>query len=74
MRCSAARGLCFVTALLGVLAAAMPAGAASYPPWLRFRTVSTPRVSVHFHQGFELQAREAAGLATELLDGYEERY
>ncbi len=74
MRCSAARGLCFVTALLGVVAAAMPSGAASYPPWLHFRSISTPRVSVHFHQGFELQAREAAGLATELLDGYEERY
>ena len=72
MRCLAARCLCLVTAHL--LAAAVPVRAASYPPWLHFRTVSTRRVSVHFHQGFEPQAREAAGLATELLAAYEERY
>ncbi|MEE8218345.1 MAG: hypothetical protein V3S03_05205, partial [Vicinamibacteria bacterium] len=72
MRCLAARCLCLVTAHL--LAAAVPVHAASYPPWLHFRTVSTRRVSVHFHQGFEPQAREAAGLATELLAAYEERY
>ena len=56
------------------MALAPPGDAASYPPWLHFQTISTPRVSVHFHQGFELQARKAATLATELLDAYETRY
>jgi Tol biopolymer transport system component len=60
-----------LTVLLGGTA---PAGAASYPPHLKFRTISTERVSVHFHQGFEETARVAASLATELLDDYERRY
>ena len=75
MRCFAARRPALGTALLCLLlAGVVPAGAASYPPHLKFQTISTERVSVHFHQGFESQARRAAALATELLDGYEERY
>jgi Tol biopolymer transport system component len=58
-----------------VAALAAPAlEAASFPPRFRFRSVSTPRVSVHFHQGHEASAREAAALATEILDGHEQRY
>jgi hypothetical protein len=59
--------------LLG-LAWAAGARAASYPPELHFRTVSTDRVSVHFHQGLEPMAREAAAMATEILAAHEARY
>ncbi len=48
--------------------------AATYPPELRFRTISTDRVSVHFHQGGEAMAREAAALATEILARHTQRY
>ena len=46
-----------VTALSAVLAGAGVARAASFPPDLRFRSVSTPRVTVHYHQGLEAMAR-----------------
>jgi hypothetical protein len=36
--------------------------------------VSTDRVSVHFHQGFETMARQAASMATEILSWHEVRY
>jgi hypothetical protein len=48
--------------------------AASYPPQYHFQTVSTDRVSVHFHQGFEAMARQAASMATEILSRHEARY
>ncbi|OFV89035.1 MAG: hypothetical protein A2V74_00720 [Acidobacteria bacterium RBG_16_70_10] len=48
--------------------------AASLPPHLHFQTVSTGKVSVHFHQGLEAMAREAVTLATEILTAHEERY
>ncbi len=53
-----------------------PAGAlaASYPPDFHFQTVSTDKVSVHFHQGFEAMARQAATMATEILLRHEARY
>jgi Tol biopolymer transport system component len=58
-----------------VAALAAPAlQAASHPPHLRFRSVSTERVTVHFHQGLERMAREAAALATEILDAQTARY
>ena len=57
-----------------VLARAPLLEAASYPPHLRFRTLSTERVSVHFHQGMEPMARQAAALATEILDAHTRRY
>jgi hypothetical protein len=56
------------------LGAAPTAEAASYPPHYRFSTVDTPRVSVHFHQGLEPMAREAAALATRVLESHEARY
>lgn len=74
MRRLAVRCLSFVTVLVGLHVAAVPALSASYPPWLDFQTISTPRVSIHFHQGFEQQARTAARLATELLEDYQQRY
>jgi Tol biopolymer transport system component len=48
--------------------------AATYPPELRFHTISTDRVSVHFHQGEEGMARQAAALATEILGEHTRRY
>jgi Tol biopolymer transport system component len=47
---------------------------ASYPPDLRFQTLATPRVSVHFQEGFEPAARTAAALAQEILTRLEARY
>lgn len=58
--------------LLAALPRVVPA--ASFPPDLRFRSVSTGRVTVHYHQGLEPLAREAAALATELLEAHEARY
>lgn len=57
-----------------LLAAALPAAGASFPPQLRFRSLSTPEVTVHFHQGLEASARTAAALATEILRAHEARY
>ncbi len=66
---------CLVRALLLLcLTAAPPAAAASFPPRLRFRTLETPEVVVHFHQGLERTARTAATLATEILRTHEARY
>jgi Tol biopolymer transport system component len=62
-----------VRALL-LLAAALPAGAASFPPHLRFRSFETPEVVVHFHQGLEAAARTAAALAVEILRSQQARY
>jgi Tol biopolymer transport system component len=56
------------------MAAAAAASAASFPPELRFRSISTARVTVHFHQGLEPMAREAAALATGILERHEARY
>ena len=50
------------------------AHAASFPPDLRFRSLSTPRVTVHYHQGLEVLAREAAALSSALLERHEARY
>ena len=57
-----------------LVAGAARAHAASFPPQLRFRSVSTDRVTVHFHQGLEAMARQAATLATEILERHEARY
>src|SRR5258708_36636645 len=66
-------GRLLVTAFL-LLAGAAAAPAASFPPELRFRSLSTDRVTVHFHQGLEAMARRAAPLATEILERHEARY
>jgi len=50
------------------------ASAASFPPELHFRSIATERVIVHYHQGLEATAREAAALATEILAAHEARY
>jgi hypothetical protein len=57
-------GWLLVTAFL-LLAGPEAARPASFPPELRFRSVSTDRVTVHFHQGLEQMARRAASLATD---------
>ena len=57
-----------------LLALTCPAAAASFPTQLRFRSLDTSRVTVHFHQGLEPTARRAAALADEILAGYELRY
>ena len=63
-----------VLALAVALLKPAPAPAASYPPQYHFQTVSTDRVSVHFHQGFEATARQAASMATDILSRHEARY
>jgi Tol biopolymer transport system component len=73
-----ARGRRAPAAVLGLLAVWLvvprAAPAASYPPWFHFRTLSTARVSVHFHAGYEAMARQAASLADEILDHHTRRY
>lgn len=72
----AARRAHLLTALLValLLAFGVRLQAASYPPSYHFRTVSTDHVSVHFPQGFETMARQAATMATEILSWHEARY
>jgi hypothetical protein len=63
--------------LLAALTAAFccaRAGAASFPPEWRFRTLRGPRVSVHFPAALEPAARRAATLAEEILARHEARY
>lgn len=58
-----------------VLAASVrPVAAASFPPEYRFRSIVAPRATVHYHQGLEAMARQAATLATEILERHEQRY
>ena len=59
---------------LATISASAQLEAASYPPGYRFRTVSNERISVHFHDPLEPQAREAASIAREILAGHERRY
>jgi len=61
-------------ALALILGTTSLASAASFPPDFRFRSISTERVVVHYHQGLEASAREAAALATQILASHEERY
>ena len=60
--------------VLLALFSVVPAHGASFPPELRFRTLTTARVTLHYHQGLETMAREAAALATEILKAHERRY
>jgi hypothetical protein len=72
---AAGRRIRVLAALLSpALLAAAPLAAATYPPHYRFRTVSTDRVSVHFHDPLEPMAREAASIASEILVRHEHRY
>lgn len=62
---------CLVLLAFGLAASAQ---AASYPPELRFRTISSERAAVHYHQGLEALARQAAALVDEILPLHEQRY
>jgi Tol biopolymer transport system component len=59
---------------LAVLLLAGSAGAASFPPEYRFSSLVGPRVTVHFHQGLEPLARQAAAIAEEVLTHHQSRY
>jgi hypothetical protein len=61
-RRSATALLCAIVALLPAMASA----STRYDPRLRFRTISTPRFDIHFHQGEETQARRLAVIAEEV--------
>ena len=65
------------TALLALaldLGSVPRAPAASFPPELHFRSIVTPRVTVHYHDGLEAMARQAATFAPEILARHEQRY
>ena len=73
-RAAAFRTKALPVVLAAALAAPAAVRAASYPPEFRFRTITTEHVAVHFHQGEEALAREAAALADEILERHEARY
>src|SRR5262249_61568708 len=73
-RAAAPRTKALPVVLAAALAAPAAARAASYPPEYRFRTITSEHVAVHFHQGEEAMAREAAALADEILERHEARY
>ena len=73
-RAAAQRTLALPAVLVAALAAPAAARAASYPPEYRFRTIKAEHVSVHFHQGEEPMAREAAAIADEILALHQARY
>lgn len=52
--------------LLGLLVCAPVHAAERYDPRLRFRTISTPRFDIHFHQGQDAFARRLARIAEEV--------
>src|SRR5215471_15319397 len=74
LRAAALRTMALPAVLVAALAVPGAVRAASYPPEYRFRTIVAERVSVHFHQGEEALAREAAALADEILARHEARY
>lgn len=55
------------TLLAALVAIASPIAASErYDPRLRFRTISTARFDIHFHQGEEAAAKRLAGLAEQV--------
>lgn len=62
MRTGALAGIACALLLL----ASSAAGATRYDPRLRFRTITSERFDIHFHQGLEDQARRLAGIAEEV--------
>ncbi len=54
--------------LLCLCTAQAVSAADRYDPRLRFRTLNTPRFSIHFHQGEEPLARRLAGIAEEVAN------
>jgi Tol biopolymer transport system component len=59
---------------LALLLLARRAAPASFPPELRFRTLETERVFVHYPEELEDLARQAASLANEILARHTARY
>jgi Tol biopolymer transport system component len=59
---------------LALLLLARPAAPASFPPGLRFRTLETERVLVHYPRELEDAARQTASMADEILARHVERY
>jgi hypothetical protein len=62
-----------VALLAVVLAPALLLASTRYDPRLRFRTITTPRFDIHFHQGEEAQARRLAVLAEEVAAALDSR-
>ena len=60
--------------LLSTFAGSALVAGASYPPDLHFLTLTTPVVSVHFHEGLDPAARSAAALSQEILRDLGNRY
>ncbi|HET7291918.1 MAG TPA: hypothetical protein VFM88_05815 [Vicinamibacteria bacterium] len=59
--------------LVCLLGAGPPVAGASFPPGLRFRTLETPEVVIHYHDGLEGAARVAASLGTQVMRAHEGR-
>src|SRR5688572_18829243 len=52
-----------IASILLLSIVALDAGAASYPPDYRWRTITTAHFRIHFHQGEEDLAQRAAAIA-----------
>ena len=74
MRGNAARRLALMAALSLPFTTSRAVQAASYPPHLRFQTISTEQVSIHFHQGFEREAREASQMELSRQHSWDNRF
>ena len=61
-RCVPWRALVLIV-IVSLLLPIAAAASGRYDPRLSFRTISTPRFDIHFHQGEEAQARRLAALA-----------
>jgi hypothetical protein len=59
-------GAAVACAVVCVLAASAVMAATRYDPRLRFRTISTPRFDIHFHQGQEASARRLASFVEDV--------
>jgi len=61
-------------AVLSFLLVPVAAAAASFPPELRFRTIDSAHVRLHYPEGLEAPARRALALAEDLLAAHQARY
>ena len=64
MTCRLVVLLCWLLVVLALPSAAL--ASERYDPRLRFRTISTPRFDIHFHQGEEAMAKRLASLAEQV--------
>ena len=61
--------LALLAAFWIIVCTGQPAGAANrYDPRFRFRSIQTPRFTIHFHQGEETLARRLAAIAEDVAD------